>query len=133
MSGTAYIVVRRALGEEGAVCDDQFTNDTGSRVPLRLFTTRTAAEACAAALSAEVRGLVSPFTQIGGYVSEDEIKRLAALRLPVDCPDDSWHEDWRVWWDMCQDLITDEQRAAVWDVFAEMPPYEVLEVELDDD
>ena len=133
MSRTAYLVVRRALDADGSGCEDQFVSDTGSRVPLRLFSDRVTAEACAAALLADARRELSPFTQIGGYISEGEFEQLAALGLPVDCPDDSWNGDWRVWWDMCQDLITDEQRAAVWSVFAGQAAYEVLEVEVGDE
>ncbi|AWM39729.1 hypothetical protein GobsT_19120 [Gemmata obscuriglobus] len=129
MSGTAFLVVRRALTAGGAGCGDQFVSDTGSRVPLRLFVTRVAAEAHASALGTAARSTVSPFTHV--TVSDSLAASLRALGFPVECPDDPWDEEWRVWWDLCQDLITVEQRAAVWELFAEMPLFEVLEVELE--
>lgn len=132
MSRIAFLVVRRAVGADGGACESQFGNDTGSRVPVRLFASRAAADGCAAALVAAARRAVNLFPLLDGYLSDDTRARLAALELPVGCPGDPWHEDWIVWWDLCQDEITDEQRSAAWDVFAAAPPFEVVEVEVDD-
>ena len=57
----------------------------------------------------------------------------ASLELPLTYPDDTWHEDWKTWWDLCQDLITDDQRAEVWAILGADLPFEVIAAEVDDD
>ena len=128
---TGYLVVRRALDRWGGACADQHGTDTGSRVPLRLFAARAAADAFAAALAAEVRKTMNPFPMLNGYLSDAVRKHLAVFRFPVACPDDPWIEEWKAWWDLCQDLITEKERAALWAVFSTTPPYEVSEIELE--
>jgi hypothetical protein len=127
---TGYLVVRRATDRGGGACEDQQGTDTGSRVPLRLFAARAAADAFAVTLTAEARRTMNPFPVLDGYLDAIR-KRLADFRFPVACPDDPWPEEWKTWWDLCQDLITDEERAAVWAVFGATPPYEVVEIELE--
>jgi hypothetical protein len=128
-----YLVVRRALDRSGGACEDQTGIDTGSRVPLRLCADRKAADAFAAALTLAARRTMNPFPLLDGYLSAEVRERLAGLGFPVACPDDPWHEEWKTWWDLCQDRITDEQRAAGWAALGETPPYEVLAVEVDDE
>ena len=125
-----YLVVRRALDRYGGACEDQFGADTGSRVPLGLFATRGAADAFVQLLTTEVRRTMNPFPMLGGSLSDDVRQRLADCKLPVGCPDDPWREDWTTWWDLCQDLITDGERAAVWAALGATPPYAVVEVEV---
>lgn len=127
-----YLVVRRALNGEGGACADQVGGDTGSRVPLRLFADRAAAEAFVAKITAEARRTMNPFPLLDGYLSDDLMKRLAAFEFPRACPGESWHEDWRSWWDLCQDLINDEERAAVWAALGATPLYEVIPTEVGD-
>ena len=73
---TMYLVARRALDSFGGACEDQTGIDTGSRVPLRMFTTRLAAEAFIAAQMIEARRTMNPFQMIGGYVGNDIQKQL---------------------------------------------------------
>jgi hypothetical protein len=128
-----YLVVRRALDRSGRACEDQSGNDTGSRVPLRMFVDRTAADAFVAGQIAEIRRTMNPFHIIGGFVDTDAQKQLERLELPVACPDDPWHEEWKVWWDLCQDLVSDEQRAAVWTILEADPPFDVIVLEVSDE
>lgn len=130
---TMYLVVRRAVDRNGGACEDQFGSDTGSRVPLRLFASRAKADAFAARLCAEARRTLNPFLLLNDYLNADERRKLADFAFPVACPDDQWHEEWGTWWDLCQDLITDEQRAAVWALFDVTPPFEVVEIEVGDE
>jgi hypothetical protein len=132
MSRAMFLVVRRAVKVDGTGCDDQNCHDTGSRVPLRLFADRPAAEQFVVALTAEARRTMNPFLLVDGYLSADERKRLAGFGLPVACPADDWHGDWAEWWDRCADLSTDEQRAAVWALFGQLSPYEVVEIEINE-
>lgn len=128
-----YLVVRRALDSHGRACEDQSGNDTGSRVPLRLFATRASADSFAAKLELEARRTMNPFHVIGGAVRREVVEQLERLDWPVAVPEERWHEDWKAWWDLCQDLITDEQRAAVWAVLEADPTFEVTALEVDDE
>jgi hypothetical protein len=133
MSRTMYLVVRRAIDQHGGACEDAHGDDTGSRVPVQLFATRARADAFAARLCAEARRTMNPFPLIDGYLSADEKKQLADFKLPVSYPDDDWHEDWTTWFDLCQDLITDEQRTAVWALLSTTPPFEVVAIGVSDE
>jgi hypothetical protein len=128
-----FLVVRRALNEEGSACDDQYGSDTGSRVPLRLFADRTAATAYVAELLAKARQTLNPFPFLNGYLSDEVCEQLKRFQFPLSCPDNTWHGDWREWWDLIQDKITDDQRTAVWNLFADHPLFEVLVVEVNEE
>jgi hypothetical protein len=124
-----YLVVRRAVRQDGEGCGDQATADTGSRVPLRLFASREAAEKLVAELAAEARRTMNPFA-LNGYEVPDAVGDfLRTLKLSAKCPKDPWPDRWREWWDRCADEMTDEQRAAAWAAFGTLQPYEVLKVE----
>ena len=128
MSRAMFLVVRRAVQVDGTACNDQHGSDTGSRVPLRMFATRPAAEQFVAALTAEARRTMNPFLLVTGYLRDDDRTRLAGVGLPVPCPEDDWHGEWAPWWDLCADLITDDQCAAVWALVGASAPYEVVEI-----
>jgi hypothetical protein len=115
---TAYLVVRMANPE------------TGSRVPVRAFSTRAAAEAFTAEQLAAVRRTMNPFHMwVCEYLGDDAREKLAALGLPLPMPAEEWYGDWSGWWDSCQEAVTDEQRAAVWAVFDGPPLFDVVRVE----
>jgi hypothetical protein len=133
-AGVGFLVQRLALDAAGQMCRDILSRDTGSRVPLRVFRTRDAAEAYRDALIADARQTVNPFQVLplptimraGPFRAE-----LPQLRLPLPCPTEYTAADqWREWWDLCQDDITPEQRTAVWNLFDDHPLFEVLAVEV---
>lgn len=124
-----YLVVRRAVQADGEGCGDQNGPDTGSRVPLRLFASRAAADKLAADLAAEAARTMNPFCLNGYEVPAAVRDVLAALSLSAACPKERWPEEWRAWWDRCADEMTTEQRAAAWAAFGKLQPYEVLKVE----
>lgn len=124
-----YLVVRRAVQQDGSGCGDQNGPDTGSRVPLRLFASRGAAETMVAELTAEACRTMNPF-HLNHYSVPDAVRdSLAALKLSAKCPKETWSEGWSAWWDRCADEMTDEQRAAAWAAFGKLQPYEILKVE----
>jgi hypothetical protein len=127
---TLFLVQRAAFDAYGRACEDQHGNDTGSRVPLRGFADRAAAEAYCRELTAQARRTMNPFHLLDAYAPDELRGRLAGLGLPLPSPEESWHEEWREWWDLCQDEVTDEQRAEVWAVCSSRPLYEVVELEL---
>jgi hypothetical protein len=125
---TMYLVVRRAVQSDGSGCGDQGDPDTGSRVPLRMFADRAAAERLVAALTADAQRTMNPFHLNDYGVPEPVRKKLKQLRLSAACPKEAWSEEWRAWWDRCVDELTDEQRAAVWALLG-ASPCEVVEVD----
>jgi hypothetical protein len=128
MSGTMYLVVRRAVCAAGRGCADQFCTDTGSRVPIRLFAARGPAERFVADLYAEAHRTMNPF-QLNDYPDALHTK-LKQLGLPPRCLKEL-QGDLVVWWDRVADELTDEQRAAVWGLFDVPQPYEIVPVEVE--
>jgi hypothetical protein len=128
MSAPTYLVARRAFERNGTPCCTQHGDDTGSRVPLRLFASRAAAVACAAELARAARRTMNPFHLCDGAVPEGAQAAIPALALPLTCPDTNWYEEWAEWWDTIQEALSDEQRASVWAVFGPTYPFEVQEV-----
>jgi hypothetical protein len=126
---TMYLVVRRAVLENGEGCFDQGGPDTGSRVPLRLFASRGAAERLVAELTAEARRTMNPFALNGSEVPDAVRDFLSTLKLSAKCPKEKWSDGWRAWWDRCADEMTAEQLATAWAAFGTLQPYEVLQVE----
>jgi hypothetical protein len=130
---TVFVVQRQAFSSYGRVCDDQFGGDTGSRVPLRLFADRAAAEAHCRTLTRAAQQSMNPFHLLDADESIPELRtKLDGLGFPRPFPAEDWDEEWRKWWDMCQDEFTAEQRDAVWAMFADRPLFEVVPVELED-
>lgn len=124
-----YLVVRRAVRGDGEGCGDQNVDDTGSRVPLRMFASRAAAEKMVAELTAEAARTMNPF-HLNSYTAPEAVRAyLGGLKLSAKCPKEAWAERWREWWDRCADEMTTEQRAAAWAAFGKLQPYEVLKVE----
>jgi hypothetical protein len=102
-------------------------------VPLRLFSTPEAADAFVESLKLEARRTMNPFHIIGGALRPQMTKQLERLEFPVAVPEERWHEDWKSWWDLCQDSITDDQRALVWAILEADPPFEMIVLEVDDE
>lgn len=105
--------------------------DRLSRVPVRLFADRTAADAHRDELNAAARKVVNPFhlLEVPDLIAE----ALEPLRLPLPWPATEDDEEWRGWWDLCQDDISEAQRTAVWELFADQPLFETLRVQVIDD
>jgi hypothetical protein len=127
-----FLVIRRALTKYGGACLDQGEVDTGSRVPIRLFSDRIAAETLVTRLTAAARRTLNPFSVLNS-VEKGLQERLAQLCLTLPCPEDRWPDDWREWWDLLQDEISDEQRNAVWSLFGAAPLFDVIPLEMSDD
>lgn len=124
-----YLVVRRAVQQDGRGCGDQAGPDTGSRVPLRMYASRDAAEKMVAELTAEACRTMNPF-HLNSYEMPDAVRDyLATLKVSAKCPKEKWSEGWCEWWDRCADEMTTEQRAHAWAAFGKLQPYEVLKVE----
>jgi hypothetical protein len=131
MSASMYLVVRRALQRDGTPCCTQHGDDTGSRIPLRLFASRAAAEAHAAELARVARRTMNPFHLCDGAVPKGAETTIAALALPLACPNTDWYEEWSAWWDTIQEALSDEQRASAWATFVPTYPFEVCEVSVE--
>lgn len=126
-----YLVARRALKRDGTPCGDQNDIDTGSRVPLRLFASRAAAEAHAAELARSARRVANPFHLFYGSLTDETLRAIMALELPLAPSGSSWYDEGVAWWDTIQEALSDEQRASVWAVFGPAYPFEVCEVEVE--
>jgi hypothetical protein len=135
-AGVGFLVQRRAFDASGFVCHDQQGRDTGSRVPVRLFADRRAAEAHRDELVAAARTVMNPFQaytpEMSGLSYEEFAAAAERLRPPLPWPTGFSPRQWREWWDLCQEEVTDDQRGAVWELFADHPLFEVLPVEVRD-
>ncbi len=124
---TRYVVRRNTFNTY------QGEGDTGSRVPLAVFTTRAVADAHAAELITHARRTVNPFT-----VYDTELRELSAdavraldFEFAVWPPPDTRYggPDWAAWYDAEQPHLSDAERALVWGLFAGAPLFEVAEIE----
>jgi hypothetical protein len=135
-AGVGFLVQRRAFDPNGFVCHDQNGRDTGSRVPVRLFGDRESAEAHRHELTAAARAVMNPFQAyappMSGLSEEEFAAAAASLHPPLPWPAGFSPRQWREWWDLCQDEVTDGQRAAAWELFADHPLFEVLPAEVRD-
>jgi hypothetical protein len=136
-TGVGYLVQRAAIDENGCVCVDGEFRDTGIRVPLQIFATRTEAEAYRDSLTVETQQTVNPFKSLPllqTRLQREEVREgLLALNLPLPWPPYTHASaEWREWWDLCQDEMTPEQRNAAWELF-EYPLFEVRSVEVNDE
>lgn len=133
-SGAGFLVQRRAFDTLGRGCHNREGQDTGSRVPVRLFADRASANAFRDELIALTREVMNPFqvfTPLMARRSEVEFTALIEqLGTPLPWPVNLRPELWREWWDLCQDEITVEQRVAAWELFADQPLFEVLKMEV---
>jgi hypothetical protein len=136
-AGVAYLVQRRAFGELGYVSHGPNYRDTGSRVPVRLFADRAAANAHRDELFAAAVGVMNPFQAYApgmtGLGEDGFLAAVAALAPPLPWPTTFQLAQWREWWDLCQDEATNDQRAAAWALFDDRPLFEVLRVEVGDE
>jgi hypothetical protein len=133
-AGTAFLVQRRAFGASGHVCHGRNGSDTGSRVPVRVFADRTAANAHRDELMAATVEALNPFQvytpPMSGLMESDFLAAIEQLAPPLPWPTGFALAQWREWWDLCQDEATAAQRAAAWALFADRPLFEVLRVEV---
>lgn len=136
MNRTVYLVQRQAMGKYGLCCDSSSGLDTGSRMPLRLFTDREKAVEFVRMLEADARQSINPFQYLpceDDESPESEEFQARLRRLGLKPPSGrSNYRDWRSWWDAIQHEITDAQRAAVWAEFRARPLYEIVELPLED-
>ncbi|MBA4187622.1 MAG: hypothetical protein C0467_06340 [Planctomycetaceae bacterium] len=136
-AAVGFVVQRRAFDPHGYVCHDQHGRDTRSRVPVRLFADRDSAEAHRDELIAGAREVMSPFQafppEMAGLSEVQFGEAVEAIRPPLPWPTGFSSTQWREWWDLCQDEITPEQRAAAWDLFANHPLFEVLPMTVRED
>jgi hypothetical protein len=124
-----FLVQRSALDWFGGVCQDQNGRDTGSRVLLKAFADWGAAEAYRRELIAQGQQTLSPFHLLPTDLPDELRTMLRELELPLPCPQDESNESWRAWWESSPDELTDEQRAAVWNVLGPRL-YEIVAVEV---
>lgn len=127
-TGTRYVVRRQTFSTY------QGEGDTGSRVPLAVFTTRAAAEAHAADLAAHARRTLNPFTVYDTELLELGVDAVRALDFEFAVwppPDNRYGEpDWAAWYDAEQPHLSDAERELIWGLFADKPLFEVAELEL---
>jgi hypothetical protein len=136
-AGVGYLLQRRAFDRLGRGCHNRQGEDTGSRVPLRLFASRAEANGFRDGLIAAARQVVNPFQVftplMAGRTEQDLIAAIEQSQPPLPWPVRLQLELWREWWDLCQDEITDDQRNAAWELFEDQPLFEVLRVEVNED
>ena len=119
----------------------QFSNDDDGfspGEPERVFGTRAAAEAFAAARGREARAFTNPFAAddprtlcTGG----EKAFRKRLKELGVTAPaktKDYWDTDWAAWWDATVGTLTEAQRDQLWAAIDQFNLYAVAETELGD-
>lgn len=126
---------RPSAGDEGV-----------SAVPVRVFTTRAAAERHRAELEADARAVAAPPLFCTYELPCPPAQFRAGLALlgltPPDFSDPGPHVSFldggrdvarfREWWAGVAPNLTAKQRAGVWDLFEDFAFYSVAEVELED-
>lgn len=130
-----FLLERRAFDRFGRAGHDIEGRDSGSRIPLRLFGSRFAAERACAELIEASREALNPF-QVFTPVMTGRSKReftaaIERIDAPLPCPANLRTESWREWWDLCQGEITEDQRGAAWALFGNQALFEVRRVELE--
>lgn len=126
-----HLVQRRAVFAARSRWGWAWRSPSDARVPVALFARRADAVAERDRLAAEVRQLVNPFvfTDPGpGAATADGRDALAASAPPLPVPANDGAAEWREWFDLCQDEMTDDQRAALWELCD--PLFEVIRVEV---
>ncbi len=136
LAGAGFLLQRRAFDVLGRGCHDREGQDTGSRVPVGLFADQTRANAYRDELTAAARDIMNPFQvftpQMARRSAQGFTTAIEQLGAPLPWPVNMRPELWREWWDLCQDEISPEQRAAAWDLFQDQPLFEVLRVEVNE-
>jgi hypothetical protein len=135
-AAVGYMVQRVAFDPNGRLCHNRDHQDTGSRVPVRLFGDRAAANAHRDELLIAAREVMNPFQvytpQMAGLHGPAFPEAIAELRPPLPWPSNFDPGAWREWWDLCQDELTPGQRHGGWEMFSMHPLFEVLSVEAAD-
>jgi len=133
---TGFLMQRRAFDPTGFVCHDHRGRDTQSRVPVRLFADRAAAESHRDDLTEAAHAVMNPFQVFPPVMAGLGEVQFAAwvewLRPPLPTPTNFSPASWKEWWDLCQDDVTDEQRLAAWKLFEVHPLFEVLPITIRD-
>lgn len=134
MAGLGYLVQRRAVvdGFGRGVWADR--PPASARVPIALFAARADANAHRDRLAVELRTILNPFVFSHASrraATDDSREALDASRPPLPVPTGDSTVEWVEWFDLCQDEMTDDQRAVVWDV-CDNPLLEVIRVEVRD-
>ncbi|MDY3555515.1 hypothetical protein R5W24_004658 [Gemmata sp. JC717] len=134
-AGVGYLVQRRAVIDTFAGTVWRTRPPADARVPVALYAARSDAVEHRDRLAAESRQVLNPFVfadPAHGAATEGAREELAALELPLPVPSGDRRRDWIEWWDLCQEDVSDEQRAAVWRA-CDQPMFEVLRVEVADE
>ena len=132
-SGSWCAAVRCRRFRRGGGWRDRPSPD--ARVPAALFADRAAADTLRDQMNAESRNTLNPFVFVepdAGAATDFGRAELAHLRLPLPIPSGERRAEWIEWWDLCQDEVADEQRAAVWHL-CDRPLFEVIRVEVSDE
>jgi hypothetical protein len=136
MTRPVYVVVRAALSDPQQV-EGEYEMIFLPRMPVRAFARREDADACCKALLARARREVRPFdvdVTINAPFEEDIINGVKRLGLPPLAPSEKPQGelglklDLEAWWPRVATQITDEQRAALWELFQIPPLFEVREM-----
>jgi hypothetical protein len=124
---TAFAVQRQLPAENTSYSD-----------PDRLFATKSAAAAHAAALNRELRAYINPFesnspqyAMTGGEKAFFALLKKLKLTAPKKPPGEYSYIDWEQWWDRSYFNMTDAQRDAIWDVLDKFYWYEVKSTTLE--
>ena len=132
-AGVGHLVQRRAVLVPQA--GGWHRRPADARVPVELFATRAAAVDALGRLSAGARQFANPFVFVEpgeGVATDAGRAELARLRVPLPVPANQRRGEWVEWYDLCQDELSDDQRAAVWNL-CDHPLFEVLRVEVSDE
>ncbi len=104
-------------------------------VPLELFGIRAAAVEALGRFTADARRFANPFVFVEpseGVATDSGRAELARLRFPLPVPANELRGEWIEWYDLCQDELSDDQRAAVWNL-CDRPLFEVIRVEVSEE
>lgn len=132
LAGAGFLVQRRAVADLSAGTSWRNRPPADARVPVALFATRSDAVGRRDELAAEWRQVLNPFVfadPAHGAATDLTREELQALDLPLPLPPGDRRRDWLEWWDLCQDDISEEQRAEVWRL-SDQPLFESLRVEV---
>lgn len=132
MAALGYLVQRRAVFATRAFRRWSWRSPADARVPIAVFATRADAVAERDRLTADMQQRVNPFVFVDpalGAATEAGREALAESAPPLPLPAGDGPDDWREWFDLCQDEMTAEQRHVVWEL-CDAPLFEVIRVEV---
>ena len=134
-AGGGHLVQRRSVLAPAQNYGWHRRSPADARVPVALFATRAAAVEALGALAADAQRAANPFAFVEpgeGVATNPARADLARLRLPLPVPATDRRAEWLEWYDLCQDELSDDQRAAVWNL-CDRPLFEVRRVEVSDE